>query len=343
MTKDSRLRLAFSGLHPDRTRVLLAEHGPERARRLLAEARIRVSAGAQEAACVKASERRSQLNELGIQVAFRGSDSYPEHLATLPDAPDLLFYRGRLPPRPGVAIVGTRTATRYGLDLAESMGAAAASAGWPVVSGLARGIDQAAHYGTIRAGGVGIGVLGCGLEVPYPARSGPLKKRIVEGGGAVVSEYPPHSEPAAWRFPPRNRIISGMAGAVVVVEARPDGGALITARTALEQGRDVLVVPGNVDRPTSKGCNYLIRDGAHPVLGPEDLVECLSFSLGPPLAEKPALAEDGLLASIGPVGRYPDELAAELELPITDLLVELAKLEAAGTVALDRGLVRLVR
>ena len=152
------------------------------------------------------------------------------------------------------------------------------------MSGLARGIDAEAHLGTVDAGGPGVAVLGSGSNVVYPAENRGLHDRLIEDGGAVVTEYPPGTPPEPWRFPPRNRIIAGLSAAVVVVEAAVKGGALITAAAALDQGKAVLAVPGDVGRPASEGCNLLIRDGAVPVLGPDDLVEAVSLIVGPPRA-----------------------------------------------------------
>ena len=156
----------------------------------------------------------------------------------------------------------------------------------------------------------------------------------------MVSEYPPETPPLGWRFPPRNRIISGLSAAVVVVEAAVRGGALITARRALEQGREVLAVPGDVDRPTSEGCNLLIRDGAIPVLGPDDLIEGISLILGPPATHRPPRAvDDELIQVLGPVGRSIDWLSTTLDLPVSDVLARLARLEARGLVVHTGGLV----
>ena len=217
-----------------------------------------------------------------MSAVFRGGPGYPAHLGELPGAPDVLFVRGRLPAEPGVAIVGTRRCTRYGMGLARVYGQACASAGWPVVSGLARGADGEAHRGVVDAGGVGVAVLGCGPDIVYPAEHRSLAEGLLAAGGAIVTEYPPGTRPEPWRFPPRNRIISGLAAAVVVVEAAETGGALITAAAALEQGRHVFAVPGDVGRETSRGCNLLIRDGATPVLDPADLLASLSLLLGRP-------------------------------------------------------------
>lgn len=341
MSAGDRLRLAFVGLHPERRRRLEAELGSAAAvLRAVASGRISVGETARAAADVPAGQRRAQLARMGVEPVLRGGEGYPSHLAALPDAPDLLFCRGGVPAEPGVAVVGTRRASGYGLRLARAMGGALAEAGWPVVSGLARGVDGAAHQGTLDAGGVGVAVLGSGPDVWYPAGHRRLGEALVAAGGAVVTEYPPGTPPEGWRFPPRNRIISGLAAVVVVVEARVDGGALITARRGLEQGREVFAVPGDVDRESSVGCNLLIRDGAHPVLGPEDLVAAVSLVLGPPAAP-PATGEnqEPLLAALGPVGRTPDWLAQQLGLPPPRLLAEVARLEAAGRVRREGGLV----
>jgi len=279
---DARLRLAFAGLHPERTRRLLELHGPSGAAAAIERGAVKTTSRIQAEVAVPAAARRAQLQEAGIEVVLRGEPGYPTHLAELPDAPDLLFVRGTLPSEPGVAIVGTRRCTQYGRRLARRYGKAVAAAGWPLVSGLARGIDGAVHLGTVEGGGAGVAVLGCGIDIAYPPEHRGLGEELIRLGGAIVSEAPPGTPPEGWRFPPRNRIIAGLSRAVVVVEAAVTGGALITARSALDQGIAVFAVPGDVERRSSEGCNLLIRDGAHPVLGPDDLVEALSLVLGLP-------------------------------------------------------------
>ena len=280
---DIRLQLACAGLHPDRLRRLREEHGDAGALRRLVKGAVDGAERCGKEAAVDAAERRRLLAGLGITTVLRGAPGYPERLADLPDAPDLLFVRGTIPDLPTVAVVGTRRCTAYGRALAREYGQVVAEAGWCLVSGLARGIDGAAHEGTVTMGGAGVAVLGSGLDVLYPAEHRGLADDLVRSGGAVVSEYPPGTIPEPWRFPPRNRIISGMADALVVVEAAVKGGALITAGCALTHGRPVFAVPGDVRRATSEGCNLLIRDGAHPVLGPEDLIDELTFVLGLPV------------------------------------------------------------
>lgn len=281
MSGDARLQVAFGGLHPERVRLLYDRYGPSGTLCRIVGGAIETTDRVRREVGVPASERIRQLEQAGIAVARRGETGYPEHLADLPDAPDLLFVRGVLPPVPGVSVVGTRRCTSYGRRIAGEYGQAIADAGWVLVSGLARGVDGAAHLGTISAGGVGVAVLGSGIDVMYPREHADLARRLLEGGGAVISESPPGTPPEAWRFPPRNRIISGLSAAVVVVEATVKGGALITAEAALRHGRQVFAVPGDIGRASSAGCNLLIRDGAFPVHDPDDLIESLGLVLGP--------------------------------------------------------------
>ena len=226
------------------------------------------------------------MNDVRV-IAPNGPD-YPVGLHDLEDPPPL-YVLGVTTAAPAVAVVGTRKCTRYGLNLAEAFGHALSRAGWTTVSGLARGIDAAAHRGTLRGQGSAVAVLGSGVDVVYPAENTDLYRSILLKGGAIMSEYPPGTRPDRWRFPARNRIIAGISSAVVVVEAGVKGGALITARLAAEMGRPVLVVPGDVDRSASVGCNLLIRDGAHPVLGVDDLLAELELILGKPPNQTPVL------------------------------------------------------
>lgn len=339
VSTEDRLRLAHVGMHPARRLALLDRYpSPGALLGAISSGRVDVPEHARAAARVGAGERRAQLAALGIDVLFKEDDRYPAHLAELPDSPDVLFVRGVLPATAGVAVVGTRRASRYGLRLAYSFGVALAAAGWPAISGLARGVDGAAHQGTLAGGGRGVGVLGCGLDLWYPREHRSLGEGLLADGGGMVSEYPPGTPPLGWRFPPRNRIISGLSSAVVVVEAARQGGALITARAALEQGREVFAVPGDVDRPSSEGCNLLIRDGAIPVLGPEDLIEAVSLLLGPPV-KRPDQPGDELVAALGPVGQSIDWLAETLKIPVPEVLVRVARLEAEGKVRREGGVV----
>ena len=203
--------------------------------------------------------QRLDLDLLTIQDA-----GYPNRLRNIYDPPCLLYVRGRLPAfddEASIAVVGTRDCTPYGVSCAEKLGYGLAAGGAVVVSGLARGVDSAALRGALRAGGTVTAVLGNGLDVIYPPENQYLYEDVA-AAGALVSEYPPGTSPEAKHFPVRNRIMSGLCVATLVVEAPARSGALITAGTALEQGRDVFAVPGPIDAPTSVGCNRLIRDGA---------------------------------------------------------------------------------
>jgi len=196
MTRDDRLRLAFVGMHPTRAGELVAQHGsPAAVLAAIASGRVRVPDRARAEAAVPASRQRERLDALGVAALFHGDAGYPAHLAELPDAPDVLFCRGRLPERPMVAIVGTRRCTRYGRALAGGYGRAVSAAGWAVVSGLARGIDGAAHQGVVAVGGVGVAVLGSGPDVLYPREHRPLADDLLGAGGAVITEYPPGTPP----------------------------------------------------------------------------------------------------------------------------------------------------
>ncbi len=264
---------------------------------------------------------------LGHRLIKKTSAEYPVGLGDLEDPPSL-FVEGKVGEMPGVAVVGTRRCTRYGIDLAEAFGVAIARSGWTTVSGLARGIDAAAHRGCLRDGGHAVAVLGSGIDVCYPEENRPILDEILAEGGAVVSEYPPGTPPDRWRFPARNRIIAAMSSAVVVVEAAKTGGALITARLAAEIGRPVFVVPGDVDRPASEGCNLLIRDGANPVLGAADLIEELSLSLGPPVRDMVRESE----ADLPPGGVALDDLSAHWSVTMSEALVRVGKLQLEGRV-----------
>ena len=262
------------------------------------------------------------MNDLRV-IAPDGPD-YPVGLHDLEDPPPL-YVLGVTTTAPAVAVVGTRKCTRYGLNLAEAFGHALSRAGWTTVSGLARGIDAAAHRGTLRGQGRAVAVLGSGVDVVYPVENTDLYRSILGSGGAIVSEYPPGTRPDRWRFPARNRIIAGISSAVVVVEAGVKGGALITARLAAEMGRPVLVVPGDVDRFASVGCNLLIRDGAHPVLGVDDLLAELELILGKPPNQTPAAA-----SIIPATGLAIDDLPSIWDCTPAEALARLARMEIAG-------------
>jgi DNA processing protein len=206
----------------------------------------------------------------------RGDAGFPSRLAEIPEAPATLHVRGTLVDADAlaVAIVGSRRATPYGLEVAETLASDLAARGVTIVSGLARGIDSAAHRGALRVGGRTLAVLGSGVDVIYPPENRRLAAEIV-ARGALVSQFAPGTPPLPHNFPTRNQVIAGISLAVVVVEAAEKSGSLITARLAAELGREVLAVPGRITAPESRGANRLIQDGAHVAMGWEDVVGVL--------------------------------------------------------------------
>lgn len=216
----------------------------------------------------------SECEAKGIHICSYGDATYPGRLKNIADPPVVLYYKGRLPDldsAPVIAAVGTRKCTPYGVNVAKRMGGQIARCGGIVVSGIASGIDSAAMAGALSAGGMVVGVLGCGADVVYPVSNRGLFADT-ERYGCLISEFPPGTPPMKWNFPKRNRIMSGLSNGVLVVEAPAISGALITARQAAEQGRDVFVVPGNIDVPTCAGSNALLRDGAIAVSNGWDVV-----------------------------------------------------------------------
>lgn len=205
------------------------------------------------------------------------AENYPKRLRRLPDMPYALYQRGGLPEedKKAVAIVGARACSEYGRKMARWFAAELAAAGVQIISGLARGIDGISQQAAMEAGGASYGVLGCGVDICYPPENREIFMQCVRTGG-ILSEYPPGTAPRAGLFPARNRIISGLADAVVVVEARERSGTLITVDMALEQGREVFALPGRAGDVLSCGCNFLIRQGAAMALSPQDILEYLS-------------------------------------------------------------------
>ncbi|HEX4149326.1 MAG TPA: DNA-processing protein DprA [Pirellulales bacterium] len=307
------LRLSMvSGVGP-RIRQVLLEHFAS-AEEVLAAAPSQLrevpGVGAKlSAAIVRAGEEIDVAAEIAlcrshdVTLLACGDADYPPSLAEIPDPPGVLYLRGQLLPRDAlaVAIVGSRHATQYGLAQAERLASSLARAGLTIVSGLARGIDAAAHRGALAAGGRTLAVLGSGLLNIYPPEHDRLAAEVV-AGGALVSENSLRSEPFSGSFPQRNRLISGLSLGVIVVEASTRSGALITARHASEQGREVFAVPGRVDSRMSHGCHQLLRDGARLVETADDVLEELG-----PLVSRVALPS-------GEVVHHPAELALnELE------------------------------
>lgn len=273
-------------------------------------------------------EVENDLARLGWRWTACGEESFPAALAALADPPLGLFHRGPLPEGAVAALVGARRATSYGREVAEYLGRELAAAGAWVVSGMARGVDAAAHRGALAAGGRTAAVWGCGPDRIYPPEHDRLAEEI-GATGCLISEYPPGAAPLARHFPERNRIIAGLAQAVVVVEADERSGALITARLALEEGREVLAVPGSVFSRLSAGPNGLLRAGAAPVVAADDVLAVLGLDRAATRDEEvpPFLVhlEPGRAVST-------DELAVRAGLPVASVLEALLQLELAGWV-----------
>jgi len=271
------------------------------------------------------------LKTLGWHFLAAGDASFPAALLALSDPPLGLFMRGALPAGPAVALVGARHASAYGREVAEHFGRELAAAGVVVVSGMARGVDAAAHRGALAAGGPTVAFWGAGPDQVYPREHDRLAEEIA-AHGCLLTEYPPGAPPRAQHFPERNRLLAGMCQVVVVVEADERSGALITARLALEEGRDVMAVPGSVFSRLSVGPNGLLRAGAAPALAADDILAVLGL---PPT--RVAANNDGeepvVLAAL-PHGEAVtvDHVAAQAGKTIAEVLQALLELELAGRV-----------
>ena len=275
----------------------------------------------------------------GIDAALAGGAGYPQRLVDDPDPPPLLFWRGdpraTSPERPAVAIVGTRRCTAYGTDVARELGRDLAAQGVTVVSGLALGIDGAAHEGVLVAGGSGappVAGVGSGLDVVYPPRHKTLWRRVAEAG-VVFSEAPPGAAPEAWRFPRRNRILAALADVVVVVESHASGGSLSTVRAATERGIAVMAVPGSVRSPSSAGTNRLLADGVAPVTDVQDVLVALSLEgAHQPPAPPEEEPDDPLLAAVDWTPTATEDVLRRTGLTIAEVATALTRLELEGRV-----------
>jgi DNA processing protein len=280
----------------------------------------------------------------GLRWVARSAAEFPPLLRAIHDPPPGLFLRGsadlELLLRPAVAIVGARSCTDYGAHVARSLGRDLAAAGAVVVSGLARGIDGWAHRGALEGGGPTIAVLGCGIDRDYPRAHAALAAQIATTG-LIVSEYPPGVAPAPWRFPARNRIVAGLTTATVVVEARERSGALITADLALEEGRDVLTVPGEITSALSRGTNALLRLGAVAVTSADDVLEAIGLEPpGPITTARLTTAASSVLAALDQGATTADEIARTTTLDPAGVAVALTELELAGLVEARSGIYR---
>ncbi len=332
--------------------------GPVRVERLLeyfgslqaawdANTRQLNQAGIQEALCQELARIRTEvcldavlekMDEEGIRILTWNDPSYPERLRHISQSHYVLYLKGSLREEDiwGVGVVGTRRYTSYGRQVTEAISRILAESGVTIISGLARGIDGIAHRQALEAGGRTLAVLGSGLDQIYPPEHRDLADRISQQG-ALISDYPPGTPPDGCNFPPRNRIISGLSRVILVMEAGSKSGALITANYAAEQGKDVFAVPGKITSPTSKGSNLLIKQGAHPLLEAQDVLDLLNMELvekqqvirrSLPINPREAL----LYNAVGDEPLHVDELSARTKLPIEEVTATLALMELKGMV-----------
>jgi len=337
---------------------LLAEHGSAAAA-LAALPAIARAAGVENYETCPPGVIQAELRQgraLGARLLVHGEPDYPQALNELPDAPPVLWALGdiALLNRPAVGMVGARNASSLGVRMARRLGLGLSEVGFTVVSGLARGIDTAAHEAALEGQGRTIAVMAGGIDVIYPAENAALAAAI-DAAGCRVSEHPPGLEPQARHFPLRNRIVAGLSRAVIVVEAAAKSGSLITARAALDYGRDVMAVPGHPFDARASGCNMLIRDGALLVRGPQDVLEALGAPCsvqpepelrlaplpGPAAPQRPlkevALLHSMILNRLGPSPLAEDQLMRDLNVSPAQLSPELLTLELEGRIARQPG------
>lgn len=274
-----------------------------------------------------------EKNNIGVLTI--GDDRYPPLLKTIYDPPPVLFFRGMMPNTEiaHLAVVGSRRATPYGLEVARSLTTQLADAGLVIASGMAYGIDQEAHKATIEVEGTTVAVLGCGL-LQLNSTQRYFADKIVDAGGAVISEFPLRMEGLKQNFPFRNRVISGMSHATLIIEATEKSGSLITARTALEQNRDVFAVPGPINTETSQGTNNLIKMGAHPVTKAEDILDLLNIEhvqeQARPLPTPDSREEAAILELLSKTPIHIDELTRTTQLDATVVASTLSLMEMKG-------------
>jgi DNA processing protein len=265
------------------------------------------------------------------------SQPYLRPLSDISKTPEYIFFRGRLPERrvPSVAIVGTRKPTTYGKEVTNTLATSLARRGVVIISGLALGTDSIAHRACLEVGGTTLAVMANSVEQIYPRAHAALAEHIVEQGGALLSEYEPPTNPRDYQFLARNRIVSGLADAILITEAAERSGTLSTAAHALEQGKEVFVVPGNITSPMSAGCNALLKQGAHVATCAEDILEVIAPDLlttqaSLPLGNTPL--ETSILQHIHNGLRDGDEIQRQTESSTADFNLALTMLELAGSI-----------
>ena len=279
-------------------------------------------------------------------VIFSDQPEYPALLLEIPDPPPVLFAHGNILrlEQPQLAIIGSRNASVHGTDNAQRFARCLAAGGFGITSGLALGIDTAAHQGTLDANGYTVAVMGTGMQRVYPARNRALAEQIVQKGGVLLSELPLDAPPHASHFPRRNRIISGLSLGVLVVEAGVASGSLITARLALEQNREVFAIPGSIHHPGARGCHQLIRQGAQLVESADDILQALQgwqqIALPhetPSVLEPVPAPTSSLLQLLSAGSLSAEQLAAHLQTPLPEVLAQLTEYEIMGQVVCENG------
>ena len=350
MSGDAYVALSLvPGIGRMRLEMLLQVFGSAEAALAAPYKRLRAVPGMTPAAATAVAEMSEEtgrqvleaMHKLGGLVLEPLDERFPDTLREIPQAPPLLFVMGRveLLATPCVAIVGSRDHTRYGAEVTSQLAGGLARAGLTVVSGMARGLDGLAHGAALDAGGGTIGVLGNGLGVVYPAANRRLYERVVEHG-CLLTEHPPGERPNAGSFPRRNRLISGLSKATLVVEAGDGSGALITADCALSQGREVMAVPGPITHPTSRGTNRLLQLGAKPILGLSDVVEEYGISAEVPQVSLPSDLSDAermTLDALAEGASQIDEVTARMSCPPGEALAVLTSPEIRGLVKQEPG------
>lgn len=328
------------GLGPAHFRELLSAFGLPDNIRSASLSRLAQVVPHAVAESIASGERRGSTTDAldwasksGNFVVTLADADYPRQLLQIPDPPILLYGRGSLPmlASPALAVVGSRNATRQGLENAELFARAFSDAGFTIVSGLALGIDAAAHRGGLDGRSSSIAVLGCGADVVYPKRNDPLYAQIVRQG-AIVSEFPLGTPPLPANFPRRNRLISGLARGCLVVEAALSSGSLVTARLAAEQGREVFAVPGSIHSPLAKGCHALIKQGAKLVESAVDVLEELGMSAVSGTEHNTSSSEEKLLQHMGYDPCSVDTLARRSGLTAESISAMLLALELDGKI-----------
>jgi DNA processing protein len=290
----------------------------------------------------EAERECAALKRSGVRIVTLLSPDYPGLLRQIPDPPPFLYLKGELScSETAIAIVGSRRASGYGISTTEKMARGLARHGITIVSGMARGVDTAAHRATLAEGGRSIGVLGCGIDLVYPPENRKLFEEM-SSKGALVSEFSMGTQPLAENFPRRNRIISGLCRGVLVVEAAEGSGSLITAQCALEQGRDVFAIPGNIHSSTSRGANRLIRDGAKLVESIEDIIEEMPHMLrekdpAPIAGLTFSPREAAVLSRLSASPVHIDEIVVKCALTVSEVSAILLRLELNGVITQHAG------